>query len=369
MSKAQQKAQAQPDPSPTLRQALAGSGLGLTLCKGLTLQSLAQARKTRPDPTRTSLLIIDAIAAPQAYLGCSPLERRTNSPDGQRFRGKTNIDDQGAEGDTDVNIEVSESGGIPTESIVRTAISASTRPASTTTDIHTLTAMVLTYASLERPYRDTTGPYHHGAPSESHHVLRGFTPRHEPANVKLGLEDDVGEDVIGELHTTSTVSPEQYNTIAPDASAARLVVSSYCSDIGISAYYAGIYNGRHLHSPSYNIDRASEKPYTNPTGTLRPPRPGPLVLAIHLAARRLPEGQCLRHSCGTILTVLWSRTTGEGKTVSGAENVSGRYRIRGIYDSDGIKEPNEGFVNDGFHFLNPKVKIKLYPEDRHIGQF
>ncbi|KAK0234864.1 hypothetical protein EDD85DRAFT_955745 [Armillaria nabsnona] len=55
MSKAWQKAQAQPDPSPTMRQALAGSGLGLTLCKGLTLQSPAQARKIRPDPTRTSL--------------------------------------------------------------------------------------------------------------------------------------------------------------------------------------------------------------------------------------------------------------------------------------------------------------------------
>ncbi|PBK91051.1 hypothetical protein ARMGADRAFT_1082280 [Armillaria gallica] len=69
------------------------------------------------------------------------------------------------------------------------------------------------------------------------------------------------------------------------------------------------------------------------------------------------------HCCGTILVVRWLCTTGEGKTVSGFENVSSRYRMRGIYDSDEIKESNEGFVNDGFHFLNPKVKIKIYPED------
>ncbi|KAK0237500.1 Alpha/Beta hydrolase protein [Armillaria nabsnona] len=70
------------------------------------------------------------------------------------------------------------------------------------------------------------------------------------------------------------------------------------------------------------------------------------------------------HSRGTILAVHWLCTTREGKTVSGFVNVSGRYRMRGIYDSDETKEWNESFVNDGFHLLNLKTfKIKIYPED------
>ncbi|KAK0433201.1 hypothetical protein EV421DRAFT_1445988 [Armillaria borealis] len=67
------KAQAQPDPSLTLRRALAGSGLGLTLCGSLTLQSPAQALKTQPDPTQTSLQVgsddlprVSRVASPQA---------------------------------------------------------------------------------------------------------------------------------------------------------------------------------------------------------------------------------------------------------------------------------------------------------------
>ncbi|PBK64050.1 hypothetical protein ARMSODRAFT_1023466 [Armillaria solidipes] len=52
------------------------------------------------------------------------------------------------------------------------------------------------------------------------------------------------------------------------------------------------------------------------------------------------------------------------ETVSGFVNVSSRYRMRGIYDSDETKERNESFVNDGFRLLNLKsFKIKVYPED------
>ncbi|KAK0220564.1 Alpha/Beta hydrolase protein [Armillaria fumosa] len=70
------------------------------------------------------------------------------------------------------------------------------------------------------------------------------------------------------------------------------------------------------------------------------------------------------HSRGTILAVRWLCTIGEGKTVSGFVNVSGRYRMRGIYDTDEIKEWNKSFVNNGFHLLNLKTfKIKIYPED------
>ncbi len=73
----------------------------------------------------------------------------------------------------------------------------------------------------------------------------------------------------------------------------QLVVSGYRSDSNISAYHAAIYNDRYLHTLRYNIGRASEKPYHNPTGTLRQRAPpGPLVVAIHLAACRLPEDQC-----------------------------------------------------------------------------
>ncbi|KAK0443824.1 hypothetical protein EV421DRAFT_1735549 [Armillaria borealis] len=48
-------------------------------------------------------------------------------------------------GDTDVNIEISEASGSPADSIVRTAIYASIMPASTTTNTHTLSAMISTY--------------------------------------------------------------------------------------------------------------------------------------------------------------------------------------------------------------------------------
>lgn len=58
----------------------------------------------------------------------------------------------------------------------------------------------------------------------------------------------------------------------------QLVVSSNRSDIDISAYSTGIFNDRHLHILSYNVDQASEKLYYNPTGILQPPCPGPLVL-------------------------------------------------------------------------------------------
>lgn len=70
------------------------------------------------------------------------------------------------------------------------------------------------------------------------------------------------------------------------------------------------------------------------------------------------------HSRGTILAVRWLCTIEEGKTVSGFVDVSGRYRMRGIYDSHETKEWNESFANDGFHLLNLKtVKIKIYPDD------
>ncbi|KAK0203351.1 Alpha/Beta hydrolase protein [Desarmillaria ectypa] len=70
------------------------------------------------------------------------------------------------------------------------------------------------------------------------------------------------------------------------------------------------------------------------------------------------------HSRGTILAVHWLCTTEEGKFVSGLVNVSGRYRMRGIYDSDETKEWNEGFVTEGYHLLNLKTfKIKVYPKD------
>lgn len=72
----------------------------------------------------------------------------------------------------------------------------------------------------------------------------------------------------------------------------------------------------------------------------------------------------LAHSRGTILVVRWLCTTREGNTVSGFVNVSGRYRMRDIYDSDETKEWNESFANNGYHLLNLKTfKIKVYPED------
>ncbi|PBK91062.1 hypothetical protein ARMGADRAFT_1032131 [Armillaria gallica] len=270
----------------------------------------------------------------------------------------------GAEEDTDINVEISESGGSPADQIGYDGTLSS-------------------WSTFRKspPFAST------GACLTSQ-------------NVKFGLEDDVGEDVVwrAAYHTYGipcqhrlvncdvmdymaisvdrSPMPALHEEVAPQLCGEKTYVvevevlgaqhrispyrQTYRSDSDISAYYAGIYNDRHLRTLSYNIDRASEKPCQNPTDTLRQRAPpGPLVLAIHPSARRLSEDQCHRFDSHPfprydtrrpLVTCEW-----KGETVSGFVNVSGRYRMRIAMKS---RIGNE----NGFRLLNLKTfEIKIDP--------
>ncbi|PBK91056.1 hypothetical protein ARMGADRAFT_1032125 [Armillaria gallica] len=123
---------------------------------------------------------------------------------------ESNINDQGTEGDTDVNIEILESGGIPTDHCLDsnicldwTSLYNDQHPYSHSygIDLHVLGTTVQGYNGTLSSW----STFRKSLPFVSAYLTS--------QNVKLGWEDDVGEDVIGELYTTPMAFPVSTNLL------------------------------------------------------------------------------------------------------------------------------------------------------------